>query len=152
MASSADTELELVLVREFAAPRELVFACWTEPARMALWHAPEGFDVTAEQVDVREGGHYRVRMVDADGVTYGLHGEYREVTPPARLVLTHQWDEPGSPETLLELDFEDLGARTRLHLRQSGFTRVSSRDGHGEGWASTLDRLGGYLATTGAQP
>jgi uncharacterized protein YndB with AHSA1/START domain len=152
MASSADSELELVLVREFSAPRELVFACWTEPARMAFWHAPEGFELTIEHVDVRPGGHYRVRMVSADGVTYDLRGEYRVVMPPSRLVLTHQWEEPGSPETLLELDFEDLGSRTRLRLRQSGFTRAASRDGHVEGWESTLVRLGRYLATAGAQP
>jgi uncharacterized protein YndB with AHSA1/START domain len=143
MAASRDDELEIT--RVFDAPRDLVFSCWTVPSRMALWHAPEGMEIEADVTDVREGGRYRVKMRSEDGKTYVVHGVYREIVANERLVMTHEWEEEGAPETIVTVTFADDGAKTRVTLRQSGFATKSSRDGHTQGWESTFDRLEHYL-------
>lgn len=144
MAARSDDELEVT--RVFDAPRDLVFSCWTEPSRMALWHAPEGMEIEAEVTDVRVGGRYRVKMHAPDGQTYVVHGEYREIVANERLVMTHEWDEDGAPQTIVTVTFADAGSgKTRVTLSQRGFATKSSRDGHVEGWESTFDRLGRYL-------
>ncbi len=80
-----------------------------------------------------------------------MQGVYREVTPPARLVMAGSWaDANGNltrPETTLTLLFEDVGGKTRLTLYQSVFESVTARDMHNEGWTSSLDCLAEYLAT-----
>ena len=66
------------------------------------------------------------------------------MTPPARLVYTHAWrrdDGTSTPETTVTVEFVAEGEHTRVVLTQEGFEVAASRDGHEEGWASTLDRL-----------
>ena len=76
-------------------------------------------------------------------------GVYREVVEPERLVFTFAWDqEDGSrgPETLVTIDFVELGGKTRMIFRQSPFNTRSNRDGHSQGWNSAFDRLAEALA------
>lgn len=83
---------ELTLRRIFAAPRELVWRCWTEPAHLAQFFGPRGTHVPVESitVDLRPGGTFRVVMVnDADGTKYPSEMTFSEVVPPERL--TYGW-------------------------------------------------------------
>jgi uncharacterized protein YndB with AHSA1/START domain len=92
------SELEIRVERVFDAPREHVFAVWTDPQLIPEWWG----DTTVEEMDVRPGGHWRFRT------PFGLvEGEFREVEPPERLVQTFQ-------NHLQTLEFEDLGDRTKL--------------------------------------
>lgn len=93
------SELEIRVERVFDAPRAHVYSVWTDPALIPEWW---GEGTVVEEMDVRPGGRYRFRT--AFGV---VEGEYREVTPPERLVQTFQ-------NHLQTLVFEDLGERTRL--------------------------------------
>lgn len=142
-------EHELVLTRTFNAPRELVYAAWTEPQHLDKWQgAPEGFTVTVEVSDIRTGGRFRIGMRSPQGQDHWLEGTYREVSPPEKLVFTHAWvDENGksSPETLVTISFEARGEKTALTLHQTGFTSDGARDGHVEGWTSQLDRFTQYV-------
>jgi uncharacterized protein YndB with AHSA1/START domain len=74
-----------------------------------------------------------------------LHGNYREISPPEHLVLTHQWEEPNAPETLVSVRFLEENGRTRVTLHQRGFTSRTERDSHADGWRSTFDRFAEYL-------
>src|SRR5271170_2119819 len=143
-ASSAITD-ELLITRVFDAPRQLVFDAWTKPEHLARWQgAPEGFTVTTHEVELRPGGAYRLCMRSPEGVDHWLQGVYREIVAPERLVFTHVWlDAQGKPgkETLVTITFVERGGKTELTLHQTGFKSVESRDGHKEGWTSTLDRL-----------
>jgi uncharacterized protein YndB with AHSA1/START domain len=138
------------MTRIFDAPRALVFAAWTERKHLERWQGvPEGFTVTTEVADVRPGGAFRICMHSPDGAEHWLQGVYREVVAPERLVFTHAWlDAERKPrkETLVTITFAERGGKTELTLRQTGFVSEGSRDGHEEGWASTFDRLAGYLA------
>lgn len=154
--AAENTDRELIIIRIFDAPRSLVFKAWTEPEHLERWQgAPQGFTVTAHRVDRRPGGAYRVCMRSQDGVDYWLQGVYREIEKPERLVFTHVWlDAEGKPgkETLVTMTFTERGKKTEFTLHQTGFESVESRDGHKEGWTSTLDRLAEYLAEERAQP
>jgi uncharacterized protein YndB with AHSA1/START domain len=89
-------------------------------------------------------------MRTPEGRDLGLGGEYREIVPLKRLVMTHAWDdEAGRPghETLVTVTFEALGNRTKVTLVQTGFDSQESRDGHQGGWSEALDVLAEHLAT-----
>jgi uncharacterized protein YndB with AHSA1/START domain len=140
---------ELFITRVLDAPRDLVYKAWTEPEHLERWqNAPQGFTVTSHQVDLWTGGAYRLCLRSPEGLEHWLEGVYREVSAPERLVFTHAWlDAQGKPgrETLVEIVFVARGDKTELTLRQTGFQSVESRDGHREGWTSSLDRFSGYL-------
>jgi uncharacterized protein YndB with AHSA1/START domain len=141
---------ELVITRVFDAPRALVFKAWTEADMQARWLGPKGFTTILCEIDARPGGRYRLGMHAPDGTAHWLCGVCREIIEPQRLVSTSAWEGPDGklgPETLLTLTFEDLGGRTRLTMRQTGFESVTARDAHRVGWTSNLDRLAEYLAT-----
>ena len=129
---------ECVIVRVFDAPRELVFRAWSDPEQRAKWFGPKDFTATIIEDDVRSGGayHFHVRGPDYDDHWRGV---YREVVVPERLVFTWGGD------TLVTVTFEDLGGKTRLTLRHTGFPNESIRDQHTRGWNSTLDRLGEFV-------
>jgi uncharacterized protein YndB with AHSA1/START domain len=150
-AANARDEHELVIVRVFDAPRELVFKAWTEPARSARWWGPQGFVLAACEADVRPGGAWRRCLRAPDGAELWKRGVYREIVEPKRLVFTYaDEDTAGNPgrETLVTVTFADLGGKTRLTLHQAGFATGVSRDAHQTGWASCLDRFAEHLMKT----
>lgn len=150
MSQKAKKDFELVINRLLDAPRDLVYACWTEPGHLARWGGgPEGLTIDVEYQDIREGGMFRLRMHSPHGIDCRLQGIYRELVKPERIVFTHAWiHEDGSlaTETLVTVTLKSTGKGTELTLRQTGLPSLGSRDGHEEGWNSTLDRLTEYLS------
>jgi uncharacterized protein YndB with AHSA1/START domain len=147
MAASVDAnDRELVITRVFDAPRHLVFQAWIDQAAATRWWGPEGFTVEACAMDVRPGGAWSKRMRAADGREARMHGVYREIKAPERLVFTmiHEHT-PELPETVVTLTFADLGGRTELTLRQAAFPSVAFRDSHNKGWNGALRRLAEHL-------
>jgi uncharacterized protein YndB with AHSA1/START domain len=143
-------ERELIITRVFDAPRALVFKAWTDADSQARWLGPKGFTTISCEIDARPGRRYRLGMRAPDGTAHWLCGVCREIVEPQRIVSTSAWEGPDGnpgPETLLTLTFDDLGGKTRLTLRQSGFESVTVRDEHRAGWTSNLDRLADYLAS-----
>lgn len=141
--------LALTITRTLSAPRELVFACWTHSRHLARWGgAPEGMTAEVERKEIRPGGRYKVRLVRENGEHFTVQGKYLEVIKPERLVFTHAWvddDGQAGPEMLVTIMFAEIGDRTKMTLRQEGFTSADSRDGHKLGWGSQLDRFATYV-------
>jgi uncharacterized protein YndB with AHSA1/START domain len=79
----------IVSTREFAAPREAVFAAFADPARLAQWWGPHGFTNTIREFDLRPGGRWRLTLHGPHGASYENESEFLEVTPPARVVFRH---------------------------------------------------------------
>src|SRR5262245_47165811 len=94
---------EIVITREFDAPRELVWKAWTEPARIAQWWGPRGFTTTVTAMDLRVGGRWRYVMHGPDGAQYPVCGVFREVVPPERIVTTDEFDEGWQPPQPMDL-------------------------------------------------
>ena len=136
---------ELAITRILDAPRELVFAAWTDPARLAQWFGPDGFTATVHEMDVRRGGTYRFCMHAPDGDDHWVRGSYREIVAPERLVFTYNTqyaDGTFDPETLVTVTLDDLGGgRTRLTLRHERFWSEPAGISHTGGWTGALERL-----------
>jgi uncharacterized protein YndB with AHSA1/START domain len=149
-AALCPTERELVITRVFDAPRELVFRMWTDPRHAMRWWGPKHHPAVHLEMDVRPGGVWRncLRSVET-GADLWHHGVFREVIAPERLVFTFVWEEEGERgmETLVTVTFADERGKTRMTLRQSPFQSIGERDGHGEGWGSTFDRLAEHLSS-----
>jgi uncharacterized protein YndB with AHSA1/START domain len=143
------TSPTLMMRRTFAAPRDRVFAAWTDPQIMRRWFGPGEMRVDALDFQAHVGAAYRLAMVSPDGESYVVRGTVRELRAPERLVMTWQWEgddgDLEGAETLLSLDFHDRGNETELVLMQENFVDAASRDRHEEGWTAVLDKLSAAL-------
>jgi uncharacterized protein YndB with AHSA1/START domain len=128
-----------------AAPPEVVFSYFTDPARMVNWMG------VAALLDPRPGGTFRVEANGRDVVI----GEYVEVDPPHRVVFTWGFEgadpfvAPGS--TRVEVTLERDGEGTLLTLLHHGLAADAS-DAHAEGWTHYLARLARVAAGEPAEP
>lgn len=138
----------LTMSRRFAAPRERVFAAWTERALVAQWFGPMDTTCTIHAWDARAGGAYSLTVHDADGDDMPLSGEFREIAPPERLVMSWIWGRGAMAgrETLLTLEFEEAGGETVLHLRHALLPDADWAQKHSQGWNSCFDSLAASLA------
>ncbi len=139
---------ELVITRVFDAPRELLFALWTDPAHLMRWMGPRGFTATQLEQDPRPGGAWRLCLSQNDGSRHLWQGGInKEIVEPERLVFTFAWeDADGRPghETLVTVTFAEQDGKTMMTFRQAFFETVEQRDGHHKGWTSSFDRLEEY--------
>jgi uncharacterized protein YndB with AHSA1/START domain len=158
---------DFVISRVFAAPRDLVWKCFTDPERMKEWWGPKGGTIVMSKMDFRVGGTYLAAMRDPSGGVMWGKFVYREIAPPLRLVWLHSFsDEAGgitrhplSPTwplvllTTVTFD-EEPGSKTKITLRWSPYeatdeerrTFDAARDGMRGGWSGTFERLDAYLA------
>ncbi len=121
---------ELFIIREFEAPRELVFKAFSDPNLLAQWLSPCGMTISVEKLEP-QGGSWRFIHSTPDGKAFGFHGVMHEVLPPERIIRTFEYE--GLPEkghVILEtLRMEPLpNNRTRVTI-QSVFQSVADRDG-----------------------
>ncbi len=122
---------EVIITREFDAPRELVFKAYTDPELYVQWLGPRELGIKLEKFEPRSGGSWRYTNIDPAGQTFGFHGVYHEVLAPERIIDTFEYE--GLPEkghvALETVRFEALpGNRTRV-TSQSVFQTVADRDG-----------------------
>ena len=143
-------EYTVAVTRLLDAPRERVFECWTQAAHLAHWFGPQGFSIHSCETDPRPGGVFRLCMRSPEGVDYWVHGAYREVVAPERLVVHCCADDAKGVKRLDEViivTFASEGGRTRLtlHATAAGSGDVAGRmlEGMEQGWSETLERLRG---------
>ena len=149
MTEAHEQENSVSIRREFSASPERVFRAWTDPEFLAQWFGPEGLTCPDCQMDVREGGQFRVSMQPPEGDKIWVGGEYQEITPPKRLVFSWRWDIPqeGVDETtrvIVELNPTTSG--TELVLTHELFSTPDLRDKHEMGWASSLNKLERFVS------
>jgi uncharacterized protein YndB with AHSA1/START domain len=141
---------QIVITREFDAPRDLVFRAYTEPELLVQWLGPRDLTMTVDRYDARDGGTWRYVHTDAQGNEYGFHGVFHGTPSPDGIVQTFEFEGvPGHVAletiTLLERDGKTL-VRT-----VSGFQSVEDRDGAvasgmEQGVRDSDERLDGLLA------
>jgi uncharacterized protein YndB with AHSA1/START domain len=143
----------LIATRVYDAPRELVFAAFTNPKHLAQWWGPDGFTTTTRTFDMRPGGVWRFVMHGPDGRDYENRITYEEIVRPERLVYSHGGGDGVEPvQFRVTVTFEDLGGKTRLTMR-GVFPTAAERDrviaeyGADKGMVQTMVRLEEYLAT-----
>jgi uncharacterized protein YndB with AHSA1/START domain len=149
---------EIVTVRIFDAPRDLVWKVWTEPEHIAKWWGPKGFTTTTYSMDVRPGGVWRFVMHGPDR-DYQNKITYLEVVKPERLVYKHGGTGDNEDREVEPVNFQvtvifaEQGGKTRVDMRMA-FPSANARDyviktyGAVEGMNQTLGRLEEYLAVS----
>lgn len=122
------TEREIHIERVFDAPRDRVFAIYTDPELIPEWWGPRGTTTTVDVMDVRAGGSWRFVMHDDDGSSSGFRGTYREVTAPERIVQTFEWEGMPGHVSVETATFEEVDGRTKV-TTTSIFHTTEERDG-----------------------
>jgi uncharacterized protein YndB with AHSA1/START domain len=147
-AAAAALGRELRIDRLIKAPREMVWAAWTEAEQLARWWGPHGFTNPVCEMDPKAGGRLHIVMRGPDGVDYVQKGVVRTIKPPAFLEFTVVLKEPdGSDrlENLTTLTLEEDGEFTRLRLNVRVLRATPAAEvnvsGMEAGWNQSLDRL-----------
>ena len=143
MTGDSGSGLALHLEKVLPARPERVFAACVEPERLAEWWGPAGFTTPSLELDVRDGGRFRITMQPPDGEAFHLRGEFAQIDPPRRLVYTFEWEEPDpdDQETVVTLSFLEHREGTRLVVDQRPFATEGRLALHDSGWTESLERL-----------
>jgi uncharacterized protein YndB with AHSA1/START domain len=136
------------VVREFDAPRDLVFRASTDPDLVARWLGPRRLSMRIIEFDARTGGSYRYVHTDTDGEEYPFRGVFHTVSE-ALIIQTFEFEDIPGVVSLETRTLDDLGDRTRLH-QNAVFPSVAARDqalesGMRHGITESMDRLGELL-------
>jgi uncharacterized protein YndB with AHSA1/START domain len=116
------TDEQILIAREFDAPRDLLYKAWTTPDLVKRWWGAKRGEVTVAEIDLRVGGKWRYVGVMPDGTEVAFHGEYREIVPNERIVSTEVYEGVPQPAqgpevgTLNTATFVEADARTMLTI------------------------------------
>jgi len=136
---------QIVVTREFAAPRELLFRAHTDPDLLVQWLGPRQLTMTIDHFDLRDGGRWRYVHWDIDGNEYGFHGVFHGTPSLAGIVQTFEFEGLPGRVSMWTVTFEELGGKTLL-TQNAVFQSVEDRDrelqaGMAEGAVESMDRL-----------
>ena len=123
------TDTEILITREFDAPRHLVYRAWTTPDLVKRWWSGQRGEVISAEIDLRVGGMWRWVMVAHGGFEVAFHGVYREIVPDERIVTTEVFEGMPEGEALNTLTFTEEDGRTTLTLLVEHSSR-EHRDAH----------------------
>ncbi|MGO4882180.1 MAG: SRPBCC family protein [Bryobacteraceae bacterium] len=153
MTSPKESQEPLRMRRVFAAPRERVWAAWTQREQLEQWMCRDvpTHDPKYAELDVRPGGRYVMEIPLPNGKYIG-RGEFREVRPPERLVFTWVWqrvpEKPGEDlggESLVTVELIDRGGQTEMVFTHEGLVSRQEREATHTGWLGCFDVLGRVL-------
>ncbi|MGV3616755.1 MAG: SRPBCC family protein [Fimbriimonas sp.] len=163
MNEAPATDREILITRTFDAPRELVFRAWTDPTHLEAWYSPRACRLQVIEMDVREGGSFRLNIRHPEFGDCPSWGVFDEIKAPERLVF--MWgladaegrpvdsvragkDSDWPPVTTVTVTFAEVeGGRTRVTLHQNASEAVGRRTGAYPSWLEMLDRLAETLPT-----
>ena len=120
---------QILITREFDAPRELVFKAWTTPELVKRWWSGQRGGVTSAEIDLRVGGMWRYVMEASAGFEVAFHGEYREIVPNERIVTTEVFEGMPDAQAVDTITFAEVDGRTTLTMLVQ-HTSKEDRDGH----------------------
>jgi uncharacterized protein YndB with AHSA1/START domain len=114
------TDEQILITREFDAPRRLVYKAWTTPELVKRWWSGQRGEVTSAEIDLRVGGSWRYVMIASGGFEVAFHGEFREIVPDERIVTTEMYEGadplPAADEPVNTITFAEIDGRTRLEV------------------------------------
>jgi uncharacterized protein YndB with AHSA1/START domain len=116
------TDEQILITREFDAPKDLVYKVWTTPELVKRWWSAKRGEMTVAEIDLRPGGKWRsVMIADEGGFEVAFHGEYREIVPNERIVSTEIFEgappmEGAEEGTLNTATFSEQDGRTTLTI------------------------------------
>jgi uncharacterized protein YndB with AHSA1/START domain len=138
----------LTLVRRIKARPSIVFDAVTTAEGIAQWWGPDAGPVLIAETDARKGGRYRVRFRKLDGTEHESSGEFLEVVPPERVVMSWRWEggQEDPNESRVEILLRPIPEGTELTFTHSLLRDEESRRSHEGGWTGALDKLEARMA------
>jgi len=146
---------EILITREFAAPRALLFKLWTDPFHLAPWWPPYGFQAKVITFELRQGGTFHIELKSPDGKTFPAKAVFQKIIEPETIVLlgdAHAEDACGSglpPNALISISLQEKSGITTMNLHTvfdaSAAKRAAGEAGFYGGWESALNALDRYL-------
>jgi uncharacterized protein YndB with AHSA1/START domain len=140
----------LTLVRRIAARPAIVFEAMTTAEGVAAWFGPDDLPVVRAEMDARVGGAYRVHFRTLDGRDHEASGEFLEVVPPLRIVMSWSWSFGGELDergriSRVEIELRPIGEGTELTFTHAALANEVSTKSHAGGWTGALDKLVRHL-------
>jgi uncharacterized protein YndB with AHSA1/START domain len=123
------TDRQILITREFDAPKHLVYRAWTTPELVKRWWSAKRGEMTIAEIDLRVGGAWRYVMIAEGGFEVAFHGEYREIVPNERIVSTEVFEAVPDAEALDTLTLTERDGRTTLTVLVEHTTQ-EGRDAH----------------------
>jgi uncharacterized protein YndB with AHSA1/START domain len=120
---------QILITREFNAPRHLVYRAWTTPELVRQWWTARRGSMTIVEIDLRVGGQWRYVMTATQGFEVGFHGEYREIVENERIVSTEVYEGAPDAPALNTITFEEHDGRTMMTILVE-HTNRENRDMH----------------------
>jgi uncharacterized protein YndB with AHSA1/START domain len=120
---------QILITREFDAPKHLVFKAFTTPELVKRWWNAKRGEVTVAEIDLRVGGQWRYAMVTDGGFEVAFHGEYREIVPDERIVSTEIYEGYPDEEAVNTATFTEVDGRTTLTILVQHSSK-EARDAH----------------------
>jgi uncharacterized protein YndB with AHSA1/START domain len=132
-------DISLITRRTIRASQAILFAAWTQPEQLRAWFGPRPIMCVEAQIDLREGGAYRIVNRLPDGSPLVIEGVFETVDPPSKLV--YSWSMTGDPASRVTVRFEPRGDATEVIVEHEHIADQPMRDLHDAGWVGSLDRL-----------
>ena len=121
------TDEQILITREFAAPREFLFRAFTEPDLLVRWLGPRSLTMTIDRHEVRDGGTWRYLHREEDGTEHGFHGVFHGMPTPDNMVRTFEYEGAPGHVSLESVTFEERDGRT-LMRQNAVYQSVADRD------------------------
>lgn len=144
MTARTSDRMSLEVRRVINAPRDRVYAAWTDPAQLRQWFGPENVQTRNLVADARVGGKFQWDLTNPEGEEMTVLGEYRELQPGRKIVFTWKWQDDEDwerRESIVTVEFSDCDGGTEVRLTHERLPSKESRDRHSEGWTSLLEKL-----------
>jgi uncharacterized protein YndB with AHSA1/START domain len=139
---NTSTDDELVIVKEFNAPKSMVFKALTEHHQIKKWNSPKNFDVTFSEGELKVGGSYSYGMRFGEGPEFVMTGEYRGIEERNRLAYTQSRLGAPDSETEIRITLKEHEGKTTMVFHRIGFPSKEFRDGAVHGWNDAFEKLG----------
>ena len=123
------TDEQILITREFDAPKDLVYKAFTTPELVRQWWTAKRGEMTTCEIDLRVGGKWRYVMQIPDGIEVGFHGEYREIVPNERIVSTEEFEGMPGEASVNTATFTEEDGRTTLEILVQHKSKAT-RDAH----------------------
>jgi uncharacterized protein YndB with AHSA1/START domain len=141
-------KLSLEIRRFINAPRDRVYAAWTDPEQLRQWFGPENVQTRDIIADARVSGEFRWDLINSEGEEMTIRGEFRELQSNKKIVFTWQWDDDEQWKnhiSVVTVELSDREGGTEVRLIHEQLPSEESRDRHSEGWNSVLEKLEKFL-------
>ena len=149
MSGKTAEKTSLEIKRLINAPRNRVYAAWTNPKQLTEWFGPENVRTRDLVAETRVGGKFRWDLINPEGEEMTGQGEYRDLQPGRKIVFTWQWEDDETWEnhnSIVTVELSDAAGGTELRLLHEHLPSEESRDNHNDRWKSSLNKLDKFLS------